>query len=419
MPPAPLEAPGPRPKAVVIGAGITGGLVAWRLQRAGWDVTVLEAAYVGAGSSSRTAAGIRQQFSTPETVVGMRFSVDFYRRFPELVGGASVPIVQNGYLFLHALEESWSMAQARVKMQARCGLEEVVALDQRDLVARFPWVEKHAVLGGTFCPTDGFLHPETVYNEAIAAARALGAEVHVGAPVIATECVGDRVAAVQTTAGRYPADLVVDCTNAFDAALQGRLGFTPLPIAPLKRYLWFIQRDGAVFSGPEGEAAFSAMPLVIAPSGAYCRPENPHSLLCGWAHDTAPEPSFTHEDQDRVEPAFFHKTGPDTLGFEAWATLAEVVPGIGEFAGISATTCGYYATTPDHNPFLDRDPAFQNVIRAAGFSGHGAMFGPFSALVVEALATQGRPDRLTVLDRDVPLDAFRIGRAFGHEAMVI
>ena len=59
------------------------------------------------------------------------------------------------------------------------------------------------------------------------------------------------------------------------------------------------------------------------------------------------------------------------------------------------------------------------MIRAVGFSGHGAMFGPFSALVVEALATQGRPDRIQVLDREIPLHAFRIGRDLGHEAMVI
>ncbi len=417
--PSPPAFAGSRPHAVVIGAGITGGLVACRLQAAGWQVTVLEGAHVGAGSSSRTAAGIRQQFSTPETVVGMRYSVDFYRRFPELVGGTEVPIVQNGYLFLHAHQEAWQAACARVEMQRAFGLTEVNALESQDLVARFPWIEPLAVLGGTFCPTDGFLHPQTVYNEAIAAAQRLGATVQVGTPVIGADHAGDRVTALVTPNGRVEADLVIDCTNAFDAALQGRLGFTKLPISPLKRYLWFVQRDGSVFGGEEGERTFSAMPLVISPSGAYCRPENANSLLCGWAHDTPAEPGFSYDDQDRIEPAFFHKSGTDTLGFQTWATLAEAIPGIGEFAGISATTCGYYGTTPDHNPFIDRDPALSNVIRAAGYSGHGAMFGPFSALLVEALARHGRPPSVSVLERDIPLGAFQIGREFHHEAMVL
>ena len=410
---------GTKPRVVVIGAGITGALVAWRLQRSGWQVTVLEAAHVGAGSSSRTAAGIRQQFSTAETVVGMRYSVGFYREFCSLVGGERSPIVQSGYLFLHALEERWGAAQARVEMQRHFGLTDVVALENTELVKRFPWVDPHAVLGGTFCPSDGFLHPETVYNEAIAAARRLGAQVHVASPVLAAEQRGGRWSAVTTPTGRFEADLFIDCTNAFDAALQLRLGLTALPIAPLKRYLWFVQRSGSVFAGASGEAAFAAMPLVIAPSGAYCRPENTESLLCGWAHDAQPEPDFTMDDQDRIEPQFFHKGGTDTAGYETWASLAEVIPGVGEFAGITATTCGYYGTTPDHNPFLDRDPAVENVIRAAGFSGHGAMFGPFSALVVEAIANQGRPDSISVLEQDIPLSAFRIGRQLGHESMVI
>ena len=69
--------------AVCIGGGITGVLAARELLLAGWKVTVLEGRHVGAGSSSRTAAGIRQQFSTPETVRGMRYAVAFYRSFAE------------------------------------------------------------------------------------------------------------------------------------------------------------------------------------------------------------------------------------------------------------------------------------------------------------------------------------------------
>ena len=71
-------------RAVCIGGGITGVLTARELRLAGWDVVVLEGRTVGAGSSSRTAAGIRQQFSTPDTVRGMRYAVRFYQAFGEL-----------------------------------------------------------------------------------------------------------------------------------------------------------------------------------------------------------------------------------------------------------------------------------------------------------------------------------------------
>jgi len=398
---------------VILGAGITGSLLAWRLARAGWRVTVVEARHVGAGSSSRTAAGIRQQFSTRESVVGMRHSVSFYRRFPDLVGGSGPPIVQNGYLFLHALQEDWEAAQRRVQRQRSWGLAEVEALDARELAPRFPWVDPHAVLGGTWCPTDGFLRPEMVYNEAMAAAQRQGATLVQGAPVTGVE---GRLDAVLTPKGRFAADWFVDCTNAWSTRTSRLLGATDLPVFPLKRYLWFLQRDGSM-----DEATLAAMPLVITPSGAYCRPENRASLLAGWAHDAAPEPAFAYEDQDLIEPAFFHRSGPESVAFQTWANLAEVIPSIGEFAGITATTAGYYATTPDHNPFLDVDPQVPNLVRLVGFSGHGAMLGPFTSLVGEALLTAGRSlPEVQVESETVSTAAFAIGRPFQHaETMVI
>jgi sarcosine oxidase subunit beta len=406
-------------RVVIIGAGISGSLVAWRLARAGWNVTVLEARHVGAGSSSRTAAGIRQQFSTPETVLGMRYAVDFYRRFRDEVGGDTVPLVQNGYLFLYALQEDWDAAKYRVQMQQACGLEEVEALEIDALAERFPWVERHALLGGTYCPTDGFLRPETVYNEAIAAARRLGAEIVQNAPVVGVERSGGadgRIDTVLTPKGRYPADLVIDCTNAWSPRLARVLGGTDLPIAPRKRYLWMCERAGSM-SGP----TLAGMPLVIAPSGAYCRPENEDSLLMGWAHEAKEEADFTYEDQDLVEPAFFHKSGPDSYGYATWMALAEVLPPIGEFAGITATTAGYYAVTPDHNPFLGYDPAVANLMRLVGFSGHGAMFGPFTARVAEVLAEAGHDvPSVDVLGHAAELATFQIGRRYGHgEKLVI
>lgn len=403
-------------RAVVIGAGITGTLVAHTLASRGWSVTLLEAEHVGAGSSSRTAAGIRQQFSTPETVMGMRYAVHVYRNFPALVGGDEVPIVQNGYLFLLGSADDAEGGRARVRLQRACGLEEVEFLDVEALVARFPWVDRHAVLGATWCPTDGFLHPATVYNEAAAAAQRRGAVLVQRAPVTGVERSAAGIDALLSPRGRFPADVVIDATNAWSPRLGRVLGGVDLPISPLKRYLWFAERAGSL-----SREALSAMPLVISPSGAYCRPENGESLLMGWAHEAAPEPTFTYDDQDRVEPRYFHKSGVESAAYEAWASLAEVVPALGEFAGLTATTAGYYGTTPDHNPFLGFDPQVPNLVRLAGFSGHGAMFGPFTALVAGALAEAGADvESVEALGREVPVAAFRLDRELRHgEALVI
>ena len=62
-----------------------------------------------------------------------------------------------------------------------------------------------------------------------------------------------------------------------------------------------------------------------------------------------------------------------------------------------------------------------NLVRLAGFSGHGAMFGPFTAHVARALCEAGHDvDTVETLGRPCPLAPFRVGRDFVHgEHMVI
>ncbi|TVQ87234.1 MAG: FAD-binding oxidoreductase [Deltaproteobacteria bacterium] len=403
-------------RAVIIGAGITGTLTARAMSRAGWSVVLVEAAHVGAGSSSRTAAGIRQQWSTPEAVQGMRFSTRFYEQFKERTGATELPIRQNGYLFLAENERAWQAAQRRVQMQQEAGLTEVLALPTPALVERFPWIATDAVLGGTFCPSDGFLYPSLVYQESLRDAREHGARLIQGAPVEGCDVSGDRIVQVHTPKGSFGADVFLDCTNAWSRKLSRTLGAEELPVDALKRYLWFLGRDGAL----TGEQ-LSAMPLVITPPGVYCRPENLDTLLMGHAHPARHEEGFSYEDQDVIEPSFAHTGGLESAPFHAWEQLATYLPSVAEFSGIRYTTSGYYGTTPDHNPFFGYDRQRLNLVRLIGFSGHGAMFGPFSAQVGLQLCEAGHDlDAVEVEGESISLHRFKVGRAYDHhEAMVI
>jgi glycine/D-amino acid oxidase-like deaminating enzyme len=120
------------------------------------------------------------------------------------------------------------------------------------------------------------------------------------------------------------------------------------------------------------------------PLGAHTRPDGQHLILAGMSH-TPPELAFSDDDQDRVPPFFDHRRGVDNFGFQLLAEMALYAPSLAEAAGLVATTCGYYAMTPDAVPLIgvDRDQA--NLVHAAGFSGHGVMHAPVTALVVEAL----------------------------------
>ena len=127
---------------VLIGGGSTNALTAIRLAERGFRVTVLEKAKIGNGSSSRSAAGIRAQFSIEETVIGMQYSEWWYAHFhqhlrtpPEM---SQSVIQQNGYLFLYEdpeqaapvwkpgargeMAQTWQLARANVAMQEQIGL---------------------------------------------------------------------------------------------------------------------------------------------------------------------------------------------------------------------------------------------------------------------------------------------------------
>ncbi len=90
---------------VLIGGGASGALTSVRLAERGFRVTVVEKAKIGNGSSSRSAAGIRSQFSVEETVIGMQYSKWWYSNFHELLAtpeeGRQPVFRQNGYLFLY------------------------------------------------------------------------------------------------------------------------------------------------------------------------------------------------------------------------------------------------------------------------------------------------------------------------------
>ncbi|MGZ3584623.1 MAG: FAD-dependent oxidoreductase, partial [Ktedonobacterales bacterium] len=157
-----------------------------------------------------------------------------------------------------------------------------------------------------------------------------------------------------------------------------------LRIAPLKRYLYFLRVQHPIM----GEDAWERLPMTIyglGPGrGALSRPDGPQ-LCLAWAHDTAPEPDFSDADQDRVDPAFDCERGIENFGYAVLAQVADFAPALAECGGLCATTSGFYGATPDATPLIGYDTQQANLVHAAGFSGHGLMHAPITAVLVEAL----------------------------------
>jgi len=431
-------------RVVVIGGGASGALIAVRLAERGFQVIALEKAAIGNGSSSRSNACIRAQFGVPETVAGMMYSEWWYGHFHELLQTpperAQPVMEQNGYLFLYEHPEpveepeqramtlqAWEQALARVEMQRGFGLP-VEVLSPAQVHAGWPHLDPERLIGATWCPTDGFLHPHMIYGEGFRRARELGVEVLQGTEVLGAlgagvgarpASPGERIAAVQTTRGPIAGDFFVNATNAWAPRVSARLGGMPLPVAPLKRYLYHMKVTQPIMS----EEAWGKLPMTIygmGPGrGCFSRPDGPQ-LVLGTSHETASEPEFTDDDQDRIAPGFSHEHGLENLGYQVLAQVAEFALDLADAGGLAATSCGFYGMTPDATPLIGFDARIPNLVHAAGFSGHGIMHAPITALLVEALLAGDARDGMVQLPppferHTIALTAFDPAREFRAE----
>ena len=383
-------------RVAIIGGGVSGALSAARLAERGYEVTLLEKAAIGNGSSSRSMAGIRAQFDVEDTVIGMLYSEWWYAHFHEMLDSPpehrQPAIRQNGYLFLYDHPDapdaapnaanSWEHAQTVAAMQRRAGVA-VELLKPADIRPRWSHIVTDRLVGATWCPTDGFLYPPVIYGEGMRRAEQLGARILQRTEVLGGEHRGTRLVALETSSGTVEADWFVNCTNAWAARVSARLDGMPLPIAPVKRFLYHLDPGRSTQLD-----TVRNLPMTIygmgRRMGAHTRPDGQHLILAGTSR-TPPEPAFDDEDQDRVPKDFDHRHGVDNFGFQLLADMTLYVPSLVEFGGLVATTCGYYGMTPDAVPLIGFDAHISNLVHAAGFSGHGLMHAPVTALLVEKL----------------------------------
>jgi glycine/D-amino acid oxidase-like deaminating enzyme len=378
-----------RTDVVVIGAGAVGAATAWYLtETPGTEVAILEARSIAAGSTSRSAAAFRQQFSSHAHVRMSRFSGEVYAAFPRTFQVAPV-FVRNGYLFLYRDPATMEAARARVAAQREEGLTDVEVLAPAE-VDRLPRLSgafrTEGLAGATWCPSDGFLRPTEIAAAFADGARKRGATLHVGAVVTGFERRDGRLSGVVVNGTERIETTRVVVAGGWWSNAVSSLASCPIPVVAVKRYLYIT---------PQFEARrVEHLPLVVGDLGPYARPES-NALMMGW--DERPEkpegsdrfppprqdPASLEEEQDRVEPGY--GKGIDEYGVEILARLAEFMPFLEDEGSIQYVTGGYYEVTPDDKAILAEDPRLPGLFHATGFSGHGIMHAPAAGRAVADL----------------------------------
>jgi sarcosine oxidase subunit beta len=355
---------------IIIGGGIAGASIAYHLTEAGCrSVLILEReTQQGKGSTGKSMGGVRAQFATPVNIRMSLYSIPFFRAFEEVTGHPSGYRPQ-GYLFVAASEPHMAYLRANREKQVELGLKSVDILGPEDVRRLAPEIRSDDVVGGSFCPTDGFVDPHSVMTGFTLKAVERGAELLRECEVTGIRADAQGVCGVETTRGFIAGRTVVNAAGAW-SGLVAKLARVDLPIEPLRRML--------VPTEPFDKVSRQSPMVIDMATGFHYRPEG-LGLLLAWA-----DPQETPGFKMNFDPAFVEKILTRGVNRLPCLEEAQINP--------RRAWAGLYEVTPDHHSVLGPVEGAPGFWVAAGFSGHGVMHSPATGKIMADLILKGKSD---------------------------
>ncbi|HEU4581594.1 MAG TPA: FAD-dependent oxidoreductase [Polyangiaceae bacterium] len=356
----------------VIGGGIVGASVAYRLARQGARVSVIDRQDVGQATAA--GAGILPPLDHFSGVRAMLPLVREARRhYPELIAAlAEDGEAETGYAVVGSLQvaASESEAQRLDELRRECEqrraegflhIGELSLLDGAQARRHFPLLSGQ-VLRALHATGAARIDGRRLLSALRRALERHGARWTEASAEPALEA--GRVVGVRTPAGVWPADTVVVAGGVWSGAAGAQLGLQ-LPLRP--------QRGQLVHLELTGEDT-SAWPIVLGFGTHYLLSFAPNRIVAG----------ATREDSagySAVETA----GGVHAVLGQAF----QLAPGLSR-ARLLEARVGLRPVSADGLPILGRSPRHPNLYVATGHAGYGLEVGPYSgALVADAIC--GRP----------------------------
>jgi sarcosine oxidase, subunit beta len=370
---------------IIIGAGSVGAPAALSFSQAGFRTLVLEeGASVGQGSNKKAIGGVRATHSDPAKIHICMRSLEIFSSWRELYGD-DIEWFKGGYCFVAYREQEMQVLQDLVKKQQAFGLK-TNWYGREDLLEIVPDLNQKSLLGGSFSPEDGSASPLLAIHAFYRQACRAGAEFHFHEAVQEIITRGGRVVGVQTNAGRYGTNLVINAAGAWANKISQLVG-VEVPVKP----------DSHEAAVTEAVAHF-LNPMVVDIR-------------------SAPGSANFYFYQHATGQIFFCITpNPSIWGFDCRETssflpmvarrMIDVMPRLKNIR-VRRTWRGLYPMTPDGFPIVGWVDTVDGFLNAVGMCGQGFMLGPgLGELLVRMVQNQLSPQDEHILTYLTPTRAY-------------
>jgi glycine oxidase len=364
-----------KPKTVaIIGAGVVGLGIAWRLAARGVKVCVFDRGAAGQGATHAAAgmlAACAEAEPGEEALVAL--GRDSQARWPafaeelQRASGIDVELRREGTLVIALTSDDQARLFHHLEFQKKLDLplEWISAAETR---RREPHLAGK-LAGAVFSPQDHQVDNRKLAIALGAAARAAGASINEHTPVVAISSQGRRVDGVVLADGqKYAADTVVLAAGAWSRGIAGSIPDLPArslpPVRPIKGQMLALRMDPAA----------PLLNHVIWGPGIYLVPRRDGRLIAG---ATVEEKGF-----DTTLTA----GGLLTLLEAAW----RAVPAI-EDLPIDEMWVGHRPGSRDDAPILGPGP-LDGLIYATGHHRNGILLAPVTADAIARLVVDGTLD---------------------------
>ena len=355
---------------IIIGGGIIGCATAFELAKRGRkDILLIEQQYLTSGATGRCGAGIRQQWGSVLNATLALESTHIFENledYTEYQGNCGLN--QGGYLLLAYTAKEWAQFQLNLEVQHSLGIQSR-AVNLQEAQEIVPHLNTDGLHGATFCAKDGHADPFHSTFAYAQAAKRLGVDILTYTEVTDLKTAAGKISGVKTTKGDFTATTVLNCTGYNASKIMDMIG-EEMPVYP-DRHQILITEPVTHFMDP----------MVMSFERHFYVQQTPHgSVIMGFG--------------DPNEPISYNiKSSWQFLEMMA-GTVCQTLPALRGLRVVRQWG-GLYDMTPDRNPVIDEATNAAGLWTAAGFSGHGFMVAPRTAILL-ANKLCGQEDKLDI-----------------------